>query len=682
MPEGAGLPFGQLWIAAVVGATVAGGWLSRCIIGGKARALSESEERYRQQFRQSLAVMLIVDPENGVVVDANPAACAFYGYAHSRLLTLNIRDINASPPDELARCIDEVCSGSKGQFIARHRHCSGAVMDVEVFSNPLVFQGKTLLHSIVVDITGRMAIERELCDKTAFAENLILNSTTPTFVINSDHRVQIWNRALEELTGVSASEVIGTEDQWRAFYPSSQPCLADIVLDGTYEEGVKRYNRLSRSRLIPNGLSAEGDYFFDGRRCRLVFSSAPIRDYDGKIIAAIQTLEDVTTRISLEAQLIQAQKMESVGVLAGSMAHDFNNVLTVISGYADLLQLTLGNDGEKVLFAREISASVDRAAKMTRSLLAFSGKQELLLQCDDLGRMLVSIHKSLGHLIREDIALTVHSGDGPLPVYMDSAQIEQVLINLVINARDAMEPGGTISVSALSLQCDEARIEGNAVIPAGRYACLCVADNGTGMDATTLEHIFEPFFTTKERGKGTGLGLSIVHSIVARHTGYISVITAPGTGTEFRVYLPLSTAEALPLPTEAPQVINHNGTETVLVVEDDENIMKLFQEVLTRHGYAVLTAADGVEALEVFAAHRDEIQIALVDVILPRMNGREVVEWIRRQRPELPIIMTSGYADDIIDLAAINELRVVFLQKPIKKLTLLATLRTCLHTNL
>ncbi|HIJ82184.1 MAG TPA: DUF3365 domain-containing protein, partial [Desulfuromonadales bacterium] len=527
----------------------------------------------------------------------------------------------------------------------------------------------------IEDVTDHKRTEQALVEKMDFTENLLQNSTTPTFVIDAQHRVLIWNRALERLTGIRSQELVGTTEQWRPFYPSPRPCLADIVLDGLYEESAELYINLTRSRLIPDGLHAEGDFSFAARRCRLVFSSAPIRNHEGQVIAAIETLEDITERISLEAQLFHAQKMESVGVLAGGIAHDFNNVLTVISGYAALLQLTTRGDERNQHIANEIADSVDRAADMTRSLLAFSGKHEIMLQYDDLNLILANIRKSMGRLIREDITLDFQTGAEQLQVYVDRVQIEQVLINLVVNARDALGADGKISVSSWLALFEEEQVEGTAVIPAGRYACMKIGDNGSGMSNDTIEHIFEPFFTTKEKGKGTGLGLAIVHSIVTKHNGYISVISSPGTGTEFRIYLPLFTGEMHRKQAAPVQTISHHGTETVLVVEDDIAIMKLHQEVLVRYGYTVLVAGDGVEALEVFNNHADEIQIVVVDVIMPRMNGRETVEELRKLKPKLPIIMTSGYTDEIVNRASLDKLRVSFLQKPVRPLDLLATIR-------
>jgi PAS domain S-box-containing protein len=670
-----------LIVAIVWSLGMAGIWFGIRAIGRGARALSASEERYRLQFQQSGAVMLMLDPVSLRIVDANAAACSYYGYSHADMVTLQITDINTSQPPELLKCIAGVQNGSQRQFMAHHRLSNGTVRDVEVFSNPVVFSDNVLLHSIIIDVSDRLKAEKDLQDKTAFAENLILNSTSPTFVIDAGHKVLIWNRALEELTGVSAAEMVGTCDHWRAFYSAARPCLADIVVDGVQEELPSRYSIYSSSRLIPEGLHAEGDYTFVNRRCRLIFSAAPIRDSAGNLIAAIETLEDITERIALESQLVHAQKMESVGVLAGGIAHDFNNVLTVISGYADLLQLTLHDDDQNMPFAKEISASVVRAAEMTSSLLAFSGKHDILLQYDDLNLILTSIRKSLSRLIREDITLTIQPGEERLAVYVDRVQIEQVLINLVVNACDAIGTGGSITIATMQVECEEARTEGSAVIPPGHYACLTVSDSGTGMDVETLEHIFEPFFTTKEKGKGTGLGLAIVHGILSKHNSHISVISAPERGTEFRIYLPLYAGDKTQSRAEVMLPFNHHGTETVLMVEDDDIIMHMHKEVLGRYGYTSLTASDGVEAMELFTRHRDEIRVAVIDVIMPRMNGREVVERIRQQLPDLPIIMTSGYTDDIVDRATIDDLRVLFLQKPVRPLDLLSAIRNSLERN-
>ena len=653
---------------------LAGLWFSFRRVSASSQALRESEERYRSQFQQSRAVMLIINPENGIVEDANPAACEYYGYDREEILQKKIHDINCSEPEMVEQRLIEVRDGAVRRFQCRHRLSDGGIRDVEVFSSPFFSQGRLHLHSIIFDITDRLAAERQLHDKMDFAENLIYNSTAPTFVIDADHKVLIWNRAMEDLCGVKASEMIGSGAQWRAFYPSPRPCLADIVVDETGGEAAALYLHFSVSRQIPDRLHAEDDYILGGRKRRLLMSSAPIRDHQGRIIAAIETIEDITERLSLEAQLLHSQKMESVGALAGGVAHDFNNVLTVISGYADLLKLT-ATDDENLHIAHEISASVDRAAEMTRSLLSFSGKHDMMQQHDDLNQILATIRKSLGRLIREDITLSIQPCEQLLPVYVDRVQIEQVLINLVVNARDAIGSGGHITVYTSPALIEKATIIGGAVIMPGRYARLCVSDSGSGIDAGMIDRIFEPFFTTKEKGKGTGLGLSIVHGIVTRHGGYVTVTSIPGSGAEFCIYLRIHEGEQPVKPAEPVAVVNHHGRETILVAEDDAAIMRMFRQLLELYGYSILEAGDGVEAVEMFEANRERIRIAIVDVIMPRMNGRELVEEIRKRQPELPIIMISGYTDDIVDRSAISVLNVNFLQKPIKPLDLLAAVR-------
>ena len=408
-------------------------------------------------------------------------------------------------------------------------------------------------------------------------------------------------------------------------------------------------------------------------------------DSQKSLVAIISDVSDrkqaEKKRLELEHQLFHAQKMELVGVLAGGIAHDFNNILTVINGYADLLQIKRRSNEENMTFANEISAAVYRAADITRSLLAFSSKEEIVLQYQDLNQILSSICKSLSRLICENITLTIHPGSEPLLVYVDCVQIDQVLINLVVNARDAIGTDGTITVSTVPVEFAATRQEGGTVIPPGRYACMIVADSGSGVDGTTLSHLFEPFFTTKEKGKGTGLGLAIVNSIVTKHNGFISVTSTIGVGTEFRVYLPLYTGQVPKKHVEKRPTIKHHGTETLLMVEDDKSILKIYKEVLGRYGYRILTACDGVEAMELYADHCDEIQMVVVDAIMPRMNGFDVVELIRQSRPNMPIIMTSGYANEIFDRAVNNEHSILHLRKPAKLYDLLTAIRSALSPN-
>jgi CheY-like chemotaxis protein len=367
--------------------------------------------------------------------------------------------------------------------------------------------------------------------------------------------------------------------------------------------------------------------------------------------------------------------MESIGTLAGGVAHDFNNILTVIGGYSELLRLSLKNDERKLGFVQEISDSVIRGAELTRSLLMFSGKHEPRKQYDNLNQIVFSLQKSMSRLLRSDITLTFQLSAGQLPVFADRVQIEQVLINLMVNARDALPSGGRIHIATSRVEILEEFDTGGAILTPGSYGLVTVADDGTGMDAVTVGRIFEPFFTTKEIGKGTGLGLAIAFGIVGNHNGRIAVESELGKGSTFGVYLPIYEGDVPLKNVPVLKTAEFQGDETLLLVDDDPTVLTVTVQLLEMFGYTILTATDGVEAVEVFEAHRDEIRIVVTDLMMPRMNGREAIKQIRRQKPDLPVILTSGYTDDIIDLAAIDALDVIFLQKPLRPKKLLAAIR-------
>lgn len=377
-------------------------------------------------------------------------------------------------------------------------------------------------------------------------------------------------------------------------------------------------------------------------------------------------------RRKLEEQLHHAQRLESIGNLAGGIAHDFNNVLTIISGYAELLRLACKND-QATSMVKEIIASVERAAGMTASLLAFSRKQHVQLQHDNLLHIVTNLKKTLSHLIREDICLNIETGSDNLPVMADRTQIDQILFNLVINARDAMPAGGDLTIRTSSLTIDESSLLLHGIDRPGKYACVTIADSGTGMDRATVEHIFEPFFTTKGVGQGTGLGLSIVYGIVKKHDGFISVDSMPGEGTTFSVFLPLRRYQPdteLPAePTGAPPAC----AGTILVAEDDPSVRKLVTLMLGGRGYTVLAAEDGDLGLELFRTNRDRIDLIISDVIMPRKKGTDMCIEIRELAPRIPIILMSGYTDGSARTESFNGYGFEFIQKPLKPDHLFAT---------
>ena len=379
----------------------------------------------------------------------------------------------------------------------------------------------------------------------------------------------------------------------------------------------------------------------------------------------------------LQNQLLHAQKMEAVGHLAGGVAHDFNNILTAIIGYANMVRKKVAADEQLTYFVDQVLAASDRAAKLTRSLLAFSRKQVIEPKPADLGDIVQGIVKIAKRIISEEIEFrTILTGHN-LTVLADSGQIEQVILNLCTNARDAMPHGGRLTIETGLIEVDEEYRKRNLLDKAGRYALLCVSDTGTGMDEETVKHIFEPFFTTKEVGKGTGLGLSIAYGIVKQHSGTINVYSEPGNGTTFKVFLPListagRTAAAQPEPRPT------GGRETILLAEDEHEVRGLISTVLREAGYAVIEAVDGDEAVRKFREHAAQISLFLTDVVMPRRNGKEAYEQIRAGAPGVKVLFMSGYTADIIQNKGIFAEGTPFLPKPIVPDHLLGKVRAVL----
>jgi PAS domain S-box-containing protein len=368
-------------------------------------------------------------------------------------------------------------------------------------------------------------------------------------------------------------------------------------------------------------------------------------------------------KTTLESQLLQSQKMESIGGLAGGIAHDFNNILTAIIGYASLLQMDMDKNDPQRIYVDQILASGQKAASLTQSLLAFSRKQVMELKPVDVNCLVREMEKILGRLLTEDIELKIVLSRDDVTVMADSTQLDQVLLNLATNARDAMPKGGKLIIGATGVILDADFQRAHGYGEQGEYAVISVTDTGCGMDGRTRERIFEPFFTTKETGKGTGLGLSMVYGIIKQHNGYIDVTSEQGVGTVFRIYLPAVKTHVEPTKQAGRAV--RGGKETILVAEDNHELRKLIKEVLARKGYTVLEAGDGEEALRVFEIHREQIDLLVLDVVMPRRNGREVYEEVLRTTPDAKVLFTSGYTGDVILDKGIHDETVNFISKPL-----------------
>jgi nitrogen-specific signal transduction histidine kinase/ActR/RegA family two-component response regulator len=389
--------------------------------------------------------------------------------------------------------------------------------------------------------------------------------------------------------------------------------------------------------------------------------------------------EAARARELLEDELRQAQKMEAVGQLAGGIAHDFNNLLTVISGYTEILLRRLGRDGEGAKEIAEVSKAAERAAQLTRQLLAYSRKQVLESRALDLNHVVAETETMLKRLIGENIEFSTSLAGELGSISSDDGQIEQIIMNLVVNARDAMAEGGKLLVETGNVTLDSHSTQGRPDVTAGDYVVLAVTDTGHGMDAATAGRIFEPFYTTKERGAGTGLGLSTVYGIVKQSGGHIDVESERGIGTTFRLYFPQVAEEAEALSPKPPDDRPLMGSETVLLVEDEEAVRRLEREMLETYGYTVLVAGDGAEGLKLAQNHPHPIQLLLTDILMPKMGGVELAERLSKARPELKVLYTSGYNDSGGNLTSVAGAR--YLQKPYTMEELARTLRDLLDSE-
>lgn len=389
-----------------------------------------------------------------------------------------------------------------------------------------------------------------------------------------------------------------------------------------------------------------------------------VRDENGATLYYEGTLENISERKHLESQLLQSQKMEAVGTLAGGIAHDFNNLLTAIIGYASLLQLKMDKDSPAIAYADHILTSSHKAINLTRRLLAFGRKQAIALKPHRVDTLIEGIAKLLRRLLTEDIDLAIDCEDGSTVIMADKTQIDQVLMNLATNARDAMPRGGrlAIEVRRTSISREFTGIHGYGT--PGEYVLICVADTGSGMDEETKKKVFEPFFTTKDEGKGTGLGLSIVYGIIKQHNGYINVESKPGSGTTFRMYFPVVQAQGTIEARRVPMSIKE-GTETILVAEDNPEVRSFMSEVLGISGYTVLEAADGEMALQEFSRNREVVALVILDVVMPVRNGKEVCEEIQKIKPDMKILFVSGYTRDVVLFKGIQDETADFISKPI-----------------
>jgi len=627
------------------------------------KSLISVENTYAVLFERNPHPMIVYAPTGGKILAVNEAAVSTYGYSHEQFLRMNIRDISA--PEELPR-LEAHISRQRPSYeysgVWRHVRCNGSIIAVEVNSSELTYNGCPARLISVNDVSRGVLAEKALRQSDANFRTLIQSAPLAIVTLDRNGLVQMWNPAAEHLFGWREAEVL------------NRPLL--IVPENDIDE-----HRLLLARAT-GGEPVVGiertRWRKDGTGVLVSISVAPLRDDRGGATGFIATYMEVGTRRALEEQFRHAQKMESVGRLAGGVAHDFNNLLTVILGYGHMLRAMDTLDASVASGVAEIVDAAERAADLTRQLLAFSRKQLLQPEVLTLDSIVRRMGRLLRRLIGEDIELVTVIPQSTDPVRVDPAQIEQVVANLVVNSRDAMPGGGRLTIEISNVDLDETYASRRMDFQPGKYVMLAVTDTGTGMAPAVQERIFEPFFTTKEPGKGTGLGLATVYGIVKQSGGDVWAYSEPGTGTTFKVYLP-AVRTTDPSEAEASAVIpSVGGAETILLVEDEEKVRVLAAGILKAAGYHVFQARTGDEALLILRQRPDEIHLLLTDAVLPRVSGEQLAKRAVEIRPGIRLLFMSGYTDTAVVANGVITEGNVFLQKPFTPEILLKKTREAL----
>ncbi|CAN5203682.1 hypothetical protein BH11MYX1_BH11MYX1_33060 [soil metagenome] len=617
-----------------------------------ATALVASEEQYRRLFETARDGILILDAETGCVVDANPFMTTLTGYAREDLLGTHLWELG---PFADTAAAEASFAELQADGYARYddlplKTRDGREVSVEFVSNVYDVGTKRVIQCNVRDLTVRKQAEAELRIRDraieAVAQGIIITDAS-----KADNPIIYASPGFLRLTGYASEDVLGRNCRFL------QGAATDSEPIATLRRAIRAGQACTVELL---NFRADGTPFWNS------LAVSPVRDEAGRVTNFVGVQTDSTARRRLEAHYLQAQKMEAVGRLAGGVAHDFNNLLSVISSYAELIREELKPGDPIRADVEEIHAAASRATVLTRQLLAFSRQQVFETKVLSLNAVLGGVEKMIGRLIGADIEVTILPTNELGNIRADPGQLEQVLMNLSVNARDAMPQGGKLTIETTNIELDEDYTSSHHDIAAGPYVLLAVTDTGVGMDKETLARIFEPFFTTKEKGRGTGLGLATVFGIVKQSGGHILVYSEPGTGSAFKLYFPRVQDRLEARPSAPPPLVREHEpvAGTILLVEDEEQVRVLARTILRREGYVVLEAANGGEALLICEQHGANIDLLLTDVVLPRMSGRQLVERLAPVRPTMKILYMSGYTDDTILHHGILDSSVAFLQKP------------------
>ena len=631
---------------------------------GIRQTLQDSENRYRRLFESARDGILILDAETGKVVDVNPFLLRLLGYSYDVLCGQYIwelgvfKDIAASK-DAFKTLQDHEYIRYEDLPLETH---DGNPIAVEFVSNVYLVDHSKVIQCNIRDITARKRADAERKRLLAAIEQ----AGEGIVMTDAQGNIEFVNPAFEQMTGYSQNEILGRNPR--------------ILKSGNHDEPFYR----DLWETISNGRTWAGR-MINKRKDEKLYTEettiSPVREASGRIVNYVAVKRDITEQLRLAAQFQQAQKMEAVGLLAGGVAHDYNNMLSVIIGYAELALEKVGPAEPLHANLEIIITAAKRSVNITRQLLAFARKQTIVPVVLDLNQTVESMLAMLRRLIGEDIDLAWLPKANLRPVKMDSTQVDQILANLCVNARDALAGTGKITIETGNAVFDAAYCADHFGFIEGAYVLLAVSDDGCGMNKEVLEHVFDPFFTTKGEGQGTGLGLSTVLGIVKQNNGFINVYSEPEKGTTFRVYLPqhVEVEHAVVSPHNKASGLPLSRGETVLVVEDEPALLQMAQIMLRKLGYRVLAAGAPNEAIRLAEEHESEIHLAITDVVMPEMNGRDLAEWLQALYPGMKILFMSGYTADVIAHRGVLEAGVNFLPKPFSLKDLAAKVREVLQ---
>lgn len=613
---------------------------------------------------EAAANPIIISRRDGIIVSVNKAFEQLSGYTRGEVLGQSTRLLKSGqqPPSFYKDLWETILSGQKWQGELVNRRKDGSVYQEEMTITPVKDAAGNVTHFIAIklDITERRRAEERICRLAQIVEN----SAELIALTDPDGRISFANPALLQATGYHEDEIVGELFKTVILSRNNAPNLDEEILVRTIFGGGWKGECVGRRK--------------DDSDFPAFLSTGQMKNAQGQVIGIFGIAQDITDRKRLEEQLFVSQKMEAVGLLAGGVAHDFNNLLGVITGYSDLILDGFSSDDPRWQQVQQIKKAGHRATSLTRQLLAFSRKQIFQPKILDINTLLTDFNKMLRRMISEDIEWISILKPGLGQIKADPGQIEQVIMNLVVNARDAMPTGGKLTIETANADLDEAYRQTHAPVQPGRYVMISVTDTGTGMDRRTQARIFEPFFTTKELGKGTGLGLAVVYGVVKQSEGYIWVYSELGGGTTFKIYFPRIDEPVPSLQTDRGKAQLVCGSETILLAEDADALRDLTCAMLEQNGYTVLAAENGKEAIRIAERQDRPIHLLLTDVVMPGMSGRELANNLAAKHPDMRVLYMSGYTSDSIVRHGVLEPGISFIEKPFSQEALMHKLREVL----